>query len=46
MGIALEGPLKGEVLDLLPGVPSFSSDVHTFWPEARFWPPSRVLDGG
>ena len=41
-GIALDGPLQGEILDLLPGVPSFDDDVHTFWPDARMWPPSLV----
>lgn len=44
-GIALRGPLEGEVLDLLPGVPAFARDVSTFWPTARFWPPSLVLEG-
>ena len=43
-GIALDGPLQGEILDLLPGVPSFAADVQTFWPDARFWPPSLVLE--
>lgn len=42
-GIGLDGPLAGEILDLLPGVPAFERDVPTFWPTARFWPPSRVL---
>ena len=41
-GIGLEGPLQGEVLDLLPGVPAFDDDVHTFWPDARMSPPSVV----
>jgi len=36
-GIGLEGPLKGEVLGLLPGVPAFERDVDTFWPDARRW---------
>ena len=35
--IALEGALKGEVLDLLPGFTSFPSDYFTFWPEGRLW---------
>ena len=43
-GIGLDGPLAGEILDLLPGVPAFAKDVRTFWPTARFWPPSRVLN--
>jgi hypothetical protein len=38
-GIALEGPLRGEVLGLLPGFTSFQKDVATFWPEARVWSP-------
>jgi hypothetical protein len=42
-GIGLDGPLAGEILGLLPGIPAFSRDVATFWPTARFWPPSRVL---
>jgi len=41
-GIGLEGPLQGEVLGLLPGVPAFEKDVDTFWPNARRWPPSRL----
>ena len=43
-GIGLDGPLKGEILDLLPGIPAFDKDVPTFWPDVRFWPPSRVLE--
>ncbi len=43
-GIGRDGPLAGEILDLLPGVPAFARDVRTFWPTARFWPPGRVLD--
>lgn len=43
-GIGLDGPLAGEILDLLPGVPAFTKDVPTFWPTVRFWPPSRVLE--
>lgn len=44
-GIGLEGPLAGEVLDLLPGVPAFPKDVNSFWPGARFWPPGRAIEG-
>ncbi len=36
-GIALDGPLKGEVLDLLPGFTSFPQDFFTFWPVGRLW---------
>jgi len=41
-GIGLDGPLQGEILNLLPAVPAFEDDVHTFWPAARMWPPSIV----
>jgi len=41
-GIGLEGPLQGEVLGLLPGVPAYARDVGAFWPNARRWPPSTV----
>jgi hypothetical protein len=36
-GIALSGPLEGEVLDLLPGFTSFPQDFFTFWPQGRVW---------
>jgi len=36
-GIALEGPLEGEVLDLLPGFTVFPRDFATFWPDGRLW---------
>lgn len=36
-GIALEGALEGEVLDLLPGFTAFPSDFFTFWPDGRLW---------
>ncbi len=42
-GIGRNGPLAGEVLGLLPGVPAFARDVPTFWPTARFWPPARAF---
>lgn len=42
-GNAVEGPLEGEILDLLPAITAFGDDVDTFWPNARFWPPSRAL---
>jgi len=38
-GFGLEGPLKGEILDLLPAITSFPGDVDTFWPGARRWRP-------
>ncbi len=34
-GIARDGPLKGEILDLLPGFTVFPSDFFTFWPDGR-----------
>lgn len=36
-GRGLEGPLQGEILDILPGFTSFESDARTFWPEAHYW---------
>lgn len=36
-GQALSGPLKGEILDLLPGFTSHPRDFLTFWPKGRFW---------
>jgi hypothetical protein len=36
-GIALSGPLQGEVLDLLPGFTAFPDDFSTFWPDGRIW---------
>ncbi len=36
-GRALNGPLLGEILDILPGFTSFESDARTFWPEASYW---------
>jgi hypothetical protein len=38
-GIALDGPLQGEILDLLPGFTSFPGDYPTFWPDGRVWQP-------
>ncbi|MDX1690989.1 MAG: DUF3179 domain-containing (seleno)protein [Acidimicrobiia bacterium] len=43
-GVGLEGPLQGAVLDRLPASTSFPADVPTFWPGARTWPPSIVID--
>jgi hypothetical protein len=37
-GIAVEGPLEGEVLDQLPGFTAFPRDFFTFWPEGTLWP--------
>lgn len=36
-GLALDGPLQGEIMDILPGFTSFESDARTFWPQADFW---------
>ena len=41
-GFGLDGPLQGEILNLLPGIPAVEDDVRTFWPGARMWPPSIV----
>ena len=38
-GFALEGPLAGEILDLLPGLTSFPDDYDTFWPDGTVWEP-------
>ncbi len=37
LGLATDGPLAGEVLDLLPGFTAFPSDFDTFWPDGRIW---------
>lgn len=36
-GTALDGPLQGQSLDLLPGFTSFPEDFFTFWPQGRLW---------
>jgi hypothetical protein len=38
-GFALDGPLAGEILDLLPGLTSFPDDFDTFWPDGSVWRP-------
>lgn len=38
-GIAVEGPLRGEILDILPAVTSFPGDYDTFWPDGTVWLP-------
>ena len=38
-GRALAGPLKGLIMDLLPGFTSFPQDFLSFWPEGRIWEP-------
>ena len=37
LGIAIDGPLAGQVLDLLPGFTAFPRDFDTFWPNGRIW---------
>ena len=36
-GVALDGPLAGEILDILPTLTSFPGDYDTFWPEGTVW---------
>ena len=38
-GFALDGPLAGETLDILPGLTSFPGDYDTFWPDGTVWEP-------
>lgn len=38
-GFALDGPLEGEILDLLPALTSFPGDFDTFWPDGEVWEP-------
>ena len=38
-GTALEGPLVGETLGLLPGFTVFPSEYPTFWPDGKVWSP-------
>jgi hypothetical protein len=38
-GFGLEGSLKGQILDQLPGFTSFPNDFHTFWPDGTIWKP-------
>ncbi len=38
-GRALEGPLAGEILDLLPGFTAFPRDFEVIWPAGRIWAP-------
>ena len=40
-GRALEGPLAGEILDLLPGFTAFPGDYEEFWPGGRVWQPGN-----
>lgn len=37
LGWALDGPLEGKALDLLPGFTAFPEDFPIFWPEGRVW---------
>ncbi len=36
-GVGRDGPLAGEVLDVLPGFTAFPRDFATFWPDGRIW---------
>ena len=36
-GRALEGPLAGEALGVMPGFTAFERDTRTFWPDAKVW---------
>lgn len=36
-GIATDGALAGQVLDMLPSLTSFPGDYETFWPDGRVW---------
>ncbi len=36
-GIALDGPRRGEILDLLPGFTAFPRDYAEIWPDGRIW---------
>jgi hypothetical protein len=38
-GLARDGPLRGEVLNALPGFTSFPGDFGTFFPGGRTWQP-------
>jgi len=38
-GIAIEGPLTGQLLPKLPGFTSFPGDFDTFWPDSEIWTP-------
>ena len=38
-GIAVEGPRRGDVLDILPALTSFPGDYDTFWPDGTVWTP-------
>ena len=38
-GIAIDGELQGEILDILPALTSFPGDYDTFWPDGTVWQP-------
>jgi len=38
-GVALSGPLSGDILDRLPALTSFPGDYDTFWPQGDVWAP-------
>lgn len=38
-GVARQGPLVGDALNVLSGFTAFPGDFDTFWPEGRMWRP-------
>ena len=36
-GRALDGPLSGQVMDILPAITAFPRDFFTFWPQGKLW---------
>jgi len=38
-GQAIDGPRRGQFLDILPALTSFPGDYDTFWPDGRRWAP-------
>ncbi len=43
-GRALEGPLRGQALGLLPGFTAFPWDFERIWPQGRLWPDIGIVD--
>ena len=38
-GLAIDGPRRGDFLDILPALTSFPGDYDTFWPDGTVWAP-------
>ncbi len=38
-GQAIDGPRRGQFLDILPALTSFPGDYDTFWPDGTVWAP-------